>query len=305
MDPQEKGRQQVARNREENEETRELLTTAFALARSLSIKTLVVQADENRDVRLATKLREDERLIWFVRRQEKLAVPKPAKDVVLPVPDAALSRLSELNLALFLAALKGHIKLDERVLGLCGVTGSKRLNTLLIAKPARDFPWLQHHKRERAMTRHLARVLEIALRLAQEGREGTSIGSIFVLGDPDTLSPYLRQLVLNPLKGHPQAARNIHDPAFFETLRELAAIDGAFIMNRRGVVSSAGTYLDAPIRKGRLSLGLGARHAAALAITTVTNSTAVVISASSGTVLVYDDGQPILELERAQPGSRR
>ena len=46
----------------------------------------------------------------FVRRQEKLAVPKPAKDVVLPVPDAALSRLSELNLALFLAALKGHIK---------------------------------------------------------------------------------------------------------------------------------------------------------------------------------------------------
>ncbi len=305
MDPQEKGRQLVARNREENEETRELLTTAFALARSLSIKTLVVQADENRDVRLATKLREDERLIWFVRRQEKLAVPKPAKDVVLPVPDAALSRLSELNLALFLAALKGHIKLDERVLGLCGVTGSKRLNTLLIAKPARDFPWLQHHKRERAMTRHLARVLEIALRLAQEGREGTSIGSIFVLGDPDTLSPYLRQLVLNPLKGHSQAARNIHDPAFFETLRELAAIDGAFIVNRRGVVGSAGTYLDAPIGKGRLSLGLGARHAAALAITTVTNSTAVVISASSGTVLVYDDGQPILELERAQPGSRR
>ena len=75
-------------------------------------------------------------------------------------------------------------------------------------------------------------------------------------------------------------------------------------MNRRGVVGSAGTYLDAPIGKGRLSPGLGARHAASLAITAVTNSTAVVISASSGTVLVYDDGQPILELERAQAGSR-
>lgn len=90
----------------------------------------------------------------------------------------------------------------------------------------------------------------------------------------------------------------------FLTLRELAAIDGAFIVNRRGVVGSAGTYLDAQIGKGRLSPGLGARHAAALAITTVTNSTAVVISASSGTVLVYDDGQPILELEWAQAGSR-
>ena len=131
-----------------------------------------------------------------------------------------------------------------------------------------------------------------------------SVGGIFVLGDPETLSPYLRQLVLNPLKGHAQAARNIHDPAFFETLREFAMIDGAFIMNRRGVVGSAGTYLDAPIGKGRLSPRLGARHAAALAITTVTNATAVVISASSGTVLVYDNGQPILELERAQSASR-
>jgi len=69
------------------------------------------------------------------------------------------------------------------------------------------------------MPRHLARVLEIALRLAREGREGTSVGAIFVLGDPVTLSPHLRQLVLNPLKGHPQSARSIHDPAFFDPAR--------------------------------------------------------------------------------------
>ena len=84
VDSQAKGGQQVVRNREEHEETRELLTTAFALARSLSIKTLVVQADEKRDVHLAERLREDERLIWFLRDQERLAVRKPAKDVVLP-----------------------------------------------------------------------------------------------------------------------------------------------------------------------------------------------------------------------------
>lgn len=129
MDTRERSRRQT-QNREEQEETPQLLTTAFALARSLAIKTLVVQADEIRDVRLAKKLSEDERLIWFVRHQRRLAVRKLSKDVVLPVPDAALSRLSELNLALFLAALKGHIQLDERVLGLCGVTGSKRLDTL-------------------------------------------------------------------------------------------------------------------------------------------------------------------------------
>ena len=64
------------------------------------------------------------------------------------------------------------------------------------------------------MTRYLARLLEIALRLAREGREGSPIGTIFVLGDRSTLSPHLRQLILNPLKGHPQASRSISQSGF-------------------------------------------------------------------------------------------
>ena len=76
---------------------------------------------------------------------------------------------------------------------------------------------------------------------------------------------HLRQLMLNPLKGHAQTARSIHNPDLLETLRELAAMDGAFVVSRRGVVDSAGTYLDAPVGRGRLRPGLGARHAAALA----------------------------------------
>ena len=171
----------------------------------------------------------------------------------MAMPDVILNRLSQLNLALFLAALNRHVGSDERVLGLSGVTGSQRLDTLVIAKPERDYPWLRHHKSERAVTRHLARLLEIALRFAREGREGSPIGAIFVLGDRSILSPHLRQLILNPLQGHPQAARSIHNPDFLETLRELAAMDGAFVINRRGVVDSAGTYLSAPVGQGRLS----------------------------------------------------
>jgi diadenylate cyclase len=288
---------------EEHQETRELVKSAFRLARSLGIKTLVVQADEISDMCLVETLRDDERIIWVARERKQVPVSDPSKDIVLAMPDAILNRLSQLNLALFLAALNRHLGPDERVLGLSGVTGSQRLDTLVIAKPARDYPWLQRHKSEVAVTRHLARLLEIALRFAREGREGSSIGALFVLGDRSTLSPHLRQLILNPLKGHPQTARSIHNPDFLETLRELSAVDGAFVVNRRGAVDSAGTYLNAPVGRGRLSPGLGARHAAALAITTVTDATAVVISASSGTVSVYDGGETVLELERAQPGS--
>jgi diadenylate cyclase len=288
---------------EEHQETRELVKSAFGLARSLGIKRLVVQADEISDMLLVDKLRDEERVIWVARERTQIPVSDPSKDVVVAMPDAALNRLGQLNLALFLAALNGHIEPEERVLGLSGVTGSHRLDTLVIAKPMRDYPWLQHHKSETAVTRHLARLLEIALHFAREGREGSSMGAIFVLGDRSKLSPYLRQLILNPLKGHAQAARSIHNPDFLETLRELTAMDGALVVNRRGLVDSAGTYLDAPVGQGRLSPGLGARHAAALALTTVTDATAVVISASSGTVSVYDGGGKVLELERAHPGS--
>jgi diadenylate cyclase len=288
---------------EKHQETHELVKSAFSLARSLGIKRLVVQADEIRDMRLVEALRHDERIIWVARERKQMPISEPSKDIVLAMPEAALNRLSQLNLALFLAVLNRHLGADERVLGLSGVTGSQRLDTLVIAKPARDYPWLQHHKREMAVTRHLARLLEIALHFARQGREGSPIGTIFVLGDRSILSSHVRQLILNPLKGHTQAARSIHNPDFLETLRELAAMDGAFVVNRRGVVDSAGTYLNALVGEGKLSPGLGARHAAALAITTVTDATAVVISASSGTVSVYDGGETVLELERAHPGS--
>jgi diadenylate cyclase len=282
----------------DHRETRELVKSAFSLARSLGIKSLVVQADEISDMRLVEQLRDDERVIWVVRDRKQMPIADPSKDVVLPMPDVFLNRLHQFHLALFLATLNRHLKPQEKVLGLSGVAGSQRLDTLFIAKPSRDFPWLQHHKGERAVTRHLAKLLEIALRFAREGREGLSIGTTFVLGDRTTLMPYLRQLMLNPLQGHVQATRSIHNPEVLETLRELSAMDGAFIVSRRGVVDSAGTYLDASIGHGRLSSGLGARHAAALAITTVTDATAVVISASSGTVTVYDGGETVLELER-------
>ncbi len=154
-------------------------------------------------------------------------------------------------------------------------------------------------------TRELMRVIEIATRLSREGREGKPIGTIFVIGDREALDPYLRQLVLNPCEGHPQKSRNIHDDAFFETLREFAVLDGAFVVNSRGVVESAGTYLDAPTSSSRIRSGLGARHTAAAALTAKSDAIAVVISESSGTVTVFHEGKAILELEHGDSTHKR
>ena len=119
-----------------------------------------------------------------------------------------------------------------------------------------------------------------------------------MLGKAPELAPYLRQLILNPCKGHAPKLRSIHTPDFAVSLREFRALDGAIIVSERGVVTSVGTYLDAPIKNLRLRPGLGARHAAAAAITKATDAIAFAISESSGTVTLFATGRTVLELER-------
>jgi DNA integrity scanning protein DisA with diadenylate cyclase activity len=268
----------------------------------LGIPRLLVQADELRDFHLVDQLRESEQVIWLTRGGVEFPLADEGSDVILQLPGTRLTQMSQLKIALLLSVMNKQVDLDDSVVCLSGVAGSERIDALLIANARRNFPWF----RERDIddihslfaTREVAQLIDIALRLAAEGREGRPIGTIFVLGDEEQLEPYLRQLVLNPCEGHPQRERSIHRPDFFETIREFAGLDGGFIVNRRGVVHSAGTYLDAPTKRARLRRGLGARHAAALSVTAVSDAIAIAISASSGTVTVFHEGRPILELER-------
>ena len=280
-----------------------LVEHAFQMARALGIKTLLVQADGLRDIRNVERLQSDERIIWIRRdaQDEPERAPTRASHGAVTIPEHASARLSQIKLALFVALMEGHLEFAESVLCLSGVVGSNRLDTLLVANAKRDFPWFEKATAAgRAVakaTSVVARVIEIALRFAREGREGRSIGTCFVIADAEETAGYTSQLILNPCAGHARKVRNVQNPAFLETLRELTAIDGAIIVNTKGVVESAGTYLDAPRRKAKVKPGLGARHAAGAAITAVADAVSVVVSESSGHVTVFGDGKALLELE--------
>src|SRR2546429_7437187 len=84
--------------REEHQETRELVRSAFSLARALGIKPLVVQADEISDRRLVEQVHDDERVIWVACERKQMLVSDPAKDVVLPMSDLLLNILIKFNL---------------------------------------------------------------------------------------------------------------------------------------------------------------------------------------------------------------
>ncbi|MEM1042675.1 MAG: thioredoxin domain-containing protein [Bacteroidota bacterium] len=141
----------------------------------------------------------------------------------------------------------------------------------------------------------LEAVLSLAVEIAREGREGRKIGTLFVVGDTEAVLAHSRPLVLDPLLGHPDEARRVADPAFRETVKELAQLDGGFVVTDDGVAVSAARYIDASSDGVDIPMGLGSRHMAGASITLRTGAVAVVAS-ESAVVRMFDRGEIVAEV---------
>ncbi len=80
-----------------------------------------------------------------------------------------------------------------------------------------------------------------------------------------------------------------------ETVKELARLDGAFVVAEEGIVHSVCRYLNAPSEGINLVLRLGSRQMAAASMTRETQAIAVVVPESS-VVRVFAKGELIEEL---------
>ncbi|NVM20720.1 MAG: DNA integrity scanning protein DisA nucleotide-binding domain protein [Desulfobacterales bacterium] len=117
----------------------------------------------------------------------------------------------------------------------------------------------------------LEQTVQLAVEIAREGREGRKIGTIFILGDEEAVLRESRSLILDPLQGHGRELKRIDNFNMRETAKELAQLDGAFVISADGTLLSAARYLNADSTGISMPLGLGARHMAAAAITRATN----------------------------------
>jgi DNA integrity scanning protein DisA with diadenylate cyclase activity len=136
----------------------------------------------------------------------------------------------------------------------------------------------------------LESALVLALEIAREGREGRRIGTLFTVGKADAVLAASRALILDPLAGHAPARTHITDPNLRGTIKELAQLDGAFVISEAGIVVAACRYLDASVEQIDLPLGFGSRHLAAASISQRFRALAIVVS-ESGVVRVFHAGQ--------------
>jgi len=141
----------------------------------------------------------------------------------------------------------------------------------------------------------LKQLIILAIEIAREGREGKKIGTLYTLGDVEAVPDKSTCPILDPLLGHPDEDKSIFDYNMRETVKELAALDGAFVVRDDGVVVSACRYLDASSHGIALPLGLGTRHMAAASMTRETGAVGVLVSESS-MVRIFDEGEIISEI---------
>jgi len=137
--------------------------------------------------------------------------------------------------------------------------------------------------------------LEIAIEIAREGREGRRIGTLFTLGNAEAVLSSSRALILDPLAGHAPTATHITNPNLRGTVKELAQLDGAFVITEGGTVVAACRYLDASVENVSLPLGLGSRHVAAASISKKLDLIAIVVS-ESAVVRVFYAGAMVAEI---------
>src|SRR5580693_6851193 len=143
----------------------------------------------------------------------------------------------------------------------------------------------------------LESLIGLAVEIAREGREGRRVGTLFTLGDESAVLARSRPLILDPLSGHPESSLHVTNLNLRGTIKELAQLDGGFVVSREGTFLSACRYLDAVAGAAEVDvpLGLGSRHIAAANMSAVTKAVGIVVSESS-VVRLFCHGQLVGEI---------
>jgi len=140
-------------------------------------------------------------------------------------------------------------------------------------------------------------VVDLAVEIGREGREGKPVGTLFVVGDSRKVMQSSHSAGFDPVRGYSRAERRLADPRVREGIKEIAQLDGAFVVNADGTVEGAARYIDASAESVSVAKGLGARHWAAAAITRRIKCVAVAVSETSGTVRIFHNGEVVLRIE--------
>jgi DNA integrity scanning protein DisA with diadenylate cyclase activity len=278
-----------------------LVRTAREVAREVKAAAVLILADHPLDFSGIRRALPDTRFIVASHRPE---VHQAASEDDLPcvlLSHEPQTRQVQISLALIEAIADDLVPTGASVVALYAGFDRDNIDSVSVISLTEHLARLTTRDLQRLETTvplgTLRRVVDLAVEIGREGREGKPVGTMFVVGNHRKVLQMSHEGVHDPFRGYNKKERMISNPRVRESIKELAQIDGAFVISSDGFVVSAGRILDAPAEGLTLSKGLGARHWAAAAISKSTEAVAIAVSESTGTVRIFQDGAVVLRIE--------
>lgn len=280
-----------------------MIESAIKLAREVKAGCILVCIDVKSELaELPEDIKSSINFILVTQNDEELPEKFAHFAKKLDVPNVNLTRVGKIKIAIAKGIVSGLFKKGDKIICLSGVPKFGYADSIFFIDVGKEFEILTsdfiNDVVEAVQPEVFNAALNIACELAAQGRENRKVGTIFVLGDDEKVMQLSRQMIINPFKGYAEEHRNILNPELEETIKELSAIDGAFVINSKGAIVTAGRHLNAALESKDFPSGLGSRHIAAAGITNVTRAVAIVISESSGNVSVFKSGRLFVTIEK-------
>ncbi|HAA50155.1 MAG TPA: hypothetical protein DCE43_10580 [Planctomycetaceae bacterium] len=278
-----------------------LLSAAQRMVKEVNPSAIVMLAELPYDFQeIRKKLRRVRLLVASDNPDVQRAVTADDVDLV-QLDSSSETRQVQLSQALIEAIADEHLESGDTIIALYSGYERDAIDSLSVINLHEHLARLTSRDLQRLETKvpleTLRSVVDLAVEIGREGREGKAVGTMFVVGSHRKVQPLSREGVHDNFRGYPRKERELRNPRVRESIKEIAQLDGAFLVSSDGIVQSAGRILVAPARGLTLSKGLGARHWAAAAITKTTPAVAITVSESNGTVRIFQDGRVMLRIE--------
>jgi len=287
-----------------------IIKSAVLIAGKIKADALLIHTDPLDNLIFDGRISKSTNLILMSKKKKIISEKPSAKSLekltkaTISLPRFQATRLALIKIAMALGLSKEIIKPNNKLVFVVGGTDQGSLDLIQIVDTSKESEFITNKGGISKISENIPpevfqSILSLTIELSDKGREGKNIGTIFVMGDHEKVMQLSKQMILNPFKGYDEDERNILSPALKETIRELSAMDGAFVIASDGTLLAAGRYLGAAANESNLPRGLGSRHIAAAGITGLTQAVAFVISESSGDIRIFKDGKIIMHIEKA------
>ncbi|GHT45231.1 hypothetical protein FACS189454_04370 [Planctomycetales bacterium] len=285
------------------EQFRRLIGTLRLLREDLEASAIFIFPESSVDWSKFRKIIEDEIVIVASTNADILAAAKEEKfDVIRLHIDIGSSIPNRISHVILEAVADDMIPHNCRVIAFYSAIDPDSLDSFSIVNLGEHLDRLSgqdlRQLESKVPLKTLKTVVDIALEIGMQGREGSPIGTLFVVGDHKKVLQLSRPAGFDPVRGYRREERSIFDPKVKEGIKEIAQLDGAIIVSSNGVVEAAARMLEVHATGTiSISLGLGARHWSAAAISKMTSAIAVAVSQSGGTVRIFQNGEVVLRIE--------